>query len=272
MIISQSRGRLRIGVSKVLQDSKCVAALVDLLIEARSKGTKLAPEAIGDLVPKDGASADAVQLAVAGRLGPIGGYKVLQVGDAAGAWSPILAERIYEAPAAVGYSLSDLKVEAEVAFLFARDLPGKANGTPYSAGEVGEAVEGAFVAFEILETRLAAEPKPSPLLSRADFLSNWGLVRSPVAADWSTRVHANLSVRLEVGERTVVDQKGGHPSGHPAHALTWLANALAAVGHPLKKGDVVTTGAFGGGHPIARGETAVATIEGFAPIRFTLQV
>lgn len=255
----------------MMQDNGSVVALADLLIEARGKGKKLTPEAIGGLVPQDAVSADAVQLAVAGRLGPIGGYKVLQVGDAAGVWSPILAERIYEAPAAVAYSLSDLKVEAEVAFLFARDLPGKATGMPYSADEVAEAVDGAFVAFEILETRLAAEPKPSPLLSRADFLSNWGLVRSAVRADWQTRVHANLAVRLEVGGRTVVDQKGGHPSGNPAHALTWLANALAAAGHPLKKGDVVTTGAFGGGHPIAKGETAVATIEGFDPIRFTLE-
>lgn len=255
----------------MFQDNGPAAALADLLIEARSKGAKLTPEAIGDLVPRDGPSADAVQLAVAGRLGPVGGYKVLQVGDATGIWSPILAEHIYRAPAAVAYSLSDLKVEAEVAFLFAGDLPGKAGGTPYSTDEVAEAVEGAFVAFEILETRLAAEPKPSPLLSRADFLSNWGLVRSPVAADWNTRIHANLAVRLEVGGRVVVDQKGGHPSGHPAHALTWLANALVAVGHPLKKGDVVTTGAFGGGHAIAPGETAVATIEGFDPIRFTLK-
>jgi hypothetical protein len=34
---------------------------------------------------------------------------------------------------------------------------------------------------------------------------------------------------------------------------------------------VVTTGAFGGGHAIETGETAVATIEGFKPIRFTLR-
>lgn len=255
----------------MLQDNGAVAALADLLIEARSTGSKLAPEAIGHLVPQDGASADAVQLAVVDRLGPVGGYKVLQIGDAAGVWSPILAERIYQAPATVAYSTSDLKVEAEVAFLFARDLPGKEDGTPYSAEEVAEAVEGAFIAFEILETRLAAEPKPSPLLSRADFLSNWGLVRSAVRADWHTRVHANLAVRLEVGGRIVVDQKGGHPSGNPAHSLTWLANALVAVGHPLKQGDVATTGAFGGGHAIATGETAIATIEGFDPIRFTLE-
>lgn len=256
---------------KVSYDTRSVAALADLLIEARARGDKLTPDAIGDLVPPDAAAADAVQIAVAARLGPTAGYKVLQAGDAPGAWSPILAERIFEAPANVAYATSPLKVEAEIAFLFGRDLPGKADGAPYSSDEVIQAIDGAFAAFEILETRLVAEPKPSPLLNRADFLSNWGLVRSPVTADWRALVHAGVAVRLEVGGRVVVDQAGGHPSGDPAHPLTWLANALAAAGRPLKRGEVVTTGAFGGGHAILPGETAVATIAGFAPIRFTLE-
>ena len=253
------------------QDNGSVTGLADLLIEARSKGTKLTQEQIGALAPLDAAAADAVQLAVAARLGPTGGYKVLQVGDAAGGWSPILSERISNAPAAVAYSLSPLKVEAEIAFVFDRALPGKPDGTPYSAGEVRAAIGGALPVFEILETRLASEPKPAPLLGRADFLSNWGLVRGPVVSDWQARVHAGVAVRLEVGGRVVVDQKGGHPSGDPAHPLAWLANALVAIGRPLRAGEVVTTGAFGGGHAIAPGETAVATIEGFEPIRFTLK-
>lgn len=252
-------------------DTRSVAALADLLIGARARGDKLTPSAIGDLVPPDAAAADAVQLAVVSRLGPTAGYKVLQVGDAVGSCAPILAERILEAPAVVDYSLSPLKVEAEIAFLFGRDLPGKADGTPYSPAEVIAAIDGAFAAFEILETRLAAEPPPSPLLGRADLMSNWGLVRSPVVADWRALVHAGVHVRLEIGGRVAVDQTGGHPSGDPAHPLTWLANALAAAGRPLKRGEVVTTGAFGGGHAIAPGETAVAAIAGFEPIRFTLK-
>ncbi len=253
------------------QDIGSAPTLADLLIEARRTGEKLTPETIGGLVPSDAATADAVQLAVAARLGPIGGYKVLQVGDDAGGWGAILADHIFEAPAAVAYSVSPVKVEAEIAFVFGRDLPGKPDGTPYSADEVAEAVGGAFAAFEILESRLAAEPRPSPLLGRADFMGNWGLVRSAVVADWRSRVRAGVAVQLEVGGRIAVDQRGGHPSGDPAHPLTWLANALAGAGRPLRAGEVVTTGAFGGGHAIAPGETAVATFEGFEPIRFTLK-
>jgi 2-keto-4-pentenoate hydratase len=241
------------------------------LVEARRKGEKLAADMVGDLAPSDAAAADATQVAVADRLGPIGGYKVLQVGDGSGSWGAILADRIFEAPAAIAYSVSPIKVEAEIAFMFGKDLPGKPDGSAYLADEVAEAVAGAFAAFEILESRLAAEPRPSPLLARADFMGNWGLVRGPVVADWRARVRADMAVHLDVGSRVAVDQKGGHPSGDPAHPLTWLANALAKTGRPLRAGEVVTTGAFGGGHAIALGETAVATIEGFDPISFTLR-
>ncbi|MBS1181091.1 MAG: hypothetical protein H6Q99_971 [Proteobacteria bacterium] len=253
------------------QDIGSTTSLTDLLTEARRKGQKLTAAEISDLAPLDAAAADATQLAVAARLGPIGGYKVLQVGDGPGGWGAILAARIFDAPAAVAYSVSPIKVEAEIAFVFGRDLPGRPGGAIYSPDEVAEAVSGAFAAFEILESRLAAEPRPSPLMARADFMGNWGLVRGPLVTDWRHRVRADVAVRLEVGGRIAVDQRGGHPSGDPAHPLTWLANALAATGRPLRAGDVVTTGAFGGGHAIAPGETAVANVEGFAPIRFTLK-
>lgn len=245
--------------------------LVGLLIEARRTGEKLTTEMVGHLAPPDAAAADVTQIAVAARLGPIGGYKVLQVGDGPGSWGAILADRIFEAPASIAYSVSPIKVEAEIAFVFDKDLPGKPDGSAYLAEEVVKAVAGAFAAFEILESRLVAEPRPSPLLARADFMGNWGLVRGPVVADWRARVCSDVTVRLEVGDRVAVNQSGGHPSGDPAHPLTWLANALVQAGCPLRAGEVVTTGAFGGGHAIAVGETAVATIEGFDPIEFTLK-
>lgn len=243
--------------------------LVELLIEARQTGRPLtlAPE----LEPADAAAADAVQLAVAGRFGGSTGYKVFQVGDVPGAWGAILGSRIFAAPARVHYLTAPLKVEAEIAFAFGRDLSGKPDGAPYTAAEVEAAVAGAFVAFEIIESRLAGEPKPSPLASRADMMSNWGLVRGPLLADWRRAVHPDVAVRLDIAGKTVVDRRGGHPSGDPAHPLVWLANALASAGRGLKAGEVVTTGAFGGSHPVAPGQTAIATIEGFGSIAFTLE-
>jgi 2-keto-4-pentenoate hydratase len=243
--------------------------LASLLVDARRTGKKLSGLE-NDLLPTTAAEADAVQMAVVDALGRIGGYKVLQIGDADGSWGAVLFSHVYAAPAATNYDLSPLKVEAEVAFRMAHDLPGKPNGAPYSNKEVHDAVGCAFVAFEILESRFAADPKPTPLASRADAMGNWGLITGPAVTDWLPRMQSDLEVSLEIGGRTVVSQKGGHPSGTPHHALTWLANALAKAGHGLVAGQVVTTGAFGGGHLIAAGETAIATIEGLGSIRFTL--
>ena len=51
------------------QTADSVAGLADRLIEARRSGAKLSAEAVAGLVPVDVATADAVQIAVAGRLG-----------------------------------------------------------------------------------------------------------------------------------------------------------------------------------------------------------
>lgn len=242
--------------------------LADLLLAARAAHAPLA-ELPADLVPLDAAEADAVQLACADEIGPIGGWKVLRIADRDGSFGFVPAARTLLAPATVSAAGSTLKIELEIAFVVGRDLTGKPDGSPYSADEVFAAIGGAFAAFEILETRLPAGSPP--LAGRADAMSNWGLVTGPAQPDWRGLVHAEVAVDLTIADRTVVAKTGGHPTGDPAHALPWLANALLAAGRPLVAGQVVTTGAFGGSHPIVPGDTVVGTIAGFAPITFRLE-
>lgn len=239
----------------------------DLLLAARAAHAPLA-DLPADLVPLDAAEADAVQFACADALGPIGGWKVLQVGDRDGSFGFVPAARLFEAPVAVSEARPRLKIELEIAFVVGRDLTGRPDGTPYSADEVFAAIGGAVAAFEILESRL---PPGSPVLAaRADAMSNWGLVTGSVEADWRGRVHAEVVTELTISGRVAASTVGGHPTGDPAHALPWLANALLAVGRPLRAGQVVTTGAFGGSHPIEPGDTVTGRIDGFAPILFRL--
>ncbi|NLH81234.1 MAG: hypothetical protein GX458_10395 [Phyllobacteriaceae bacterium] len=241
--------------------------LADLLLAAREARRPLL-EPIPDLVPLDAAEADAVQFACADALGPIGGWKVLQVGDRDGSFGFVPAARRYEAPVAVSEARARLKIELEIAFVVGRDLTGRPDGAPYSTEEVLAAIGGAFAAFEILESRLPAGSPP--LAARADAMSNWGLVTGPVEADWRGRVHAEVVTELTISGRIAASTVGGHPTGDPAHALPWLANALLAAGRPLRAGQVVTTGSFGGSHPIEPGDTVTGRIDGFAPIVFRL--
>lgn len=245
-----------------------IQRFADLLLAARASVTPLAdlPE---DILPGDAAEADAVQFLWADKLGPIGGYKVFQVGDRDGSLGVIPASAILASPAVMKASGAILKIELEIAFRIGRDLTGRADGAPYSPEEVTDAVAGAFAVFEIVETRLP--PSPPALAARADAMSNRGLVLGTEVADWRGRVRADVPVSMAISGRSVVAAAGGHPSGDPFHPMPWLANALVRAGRPLAADQVVTTGAMGGAHPIAPGDTILATIDGFAPISFRLE-
>lgn len=243
-----------------------ITRLATLLAEARRAGRRLTvlPP---DLVPLDAAEADAVQWATADQLGEaVAGYKVAQVGAADGSFGLIAAPRLMAAPARTALPATGMRIELEIAFRLGRDLPGRADGQPYGADEVAAALASAFAAFEIVESRLPAEPKPAPLAARADNLSNWGLVVGAPIADWRGVVRADVAVALTIDGARVVDQHGGHPAGDPFHPVVWLANALVARGTALTAGQVVTTGAFGGSHPLPAGARVIGSITGFAPI------
>ncbi|MFV0333511.1 MAG: fumarylacetoacetate hydrolase family protein [Tropicimonas sp.] len=241
--------------------------LTKLLLKARQTGQPI-PETSTLPLPATGDEADSVQRVIAEHFGGIGGYKVFQVGTDAGKWGAIVRKRISAAPAVIAEPVSGLRVEAEIAFRFARDLPAR-DGGEYSAGEVRAAIGGAFAAFEVLEARYPWLASPDPLLTRADSMTNWGLVTGREQSAWQPLVTDGIAMRLEIGGRSVVEQSGGHPSGNPAHPLTWLANALARTPHPIRAGDIVTTGAFGGPHILPPGETAVARFDGFDSIELS---
>lgn len=246
-----------------------VARLAALLAEARKDGRRLDP--VPDaLVPCNAEEADAVQDAAATLVGPVAAYKVAQVGDGPGSWGAICAAGVLPSPATAVGRADGIRIEIEVAFRLGRDLPGHVDGRPYAADEVFAAIDGAFAAFELIDSRLPREPKPSALLARADMMSNLGLVVGPITADWRAVLRGDAAVSLTIDGRPVVSQRGGHPSGDPVHPVVWLADALARRGHGLRAGQMVTTGSFGGSHPILPGETARGTVEGFGPITFGL--
>lgn len=222
------------------------------------------------LVPADIAEAQTAQDLLLAEAGPIGAYKVLQIADRPGTFGQIPASRVLTSPATLPAGHKGLKIEAEIAFLIGHDLPGRADGAPYGEAEVRAAIAGAFAAFEIIESAFAEGVTPPQLVGVADAMSNWGLVQSPSLADWASRPLDRVAVRMEISGRAVVDQRGGHPSGHPFHPMVWLAETLARRGCGLRAGQMVTTGSFGGAHPVRPGDTVVATFDGFPEIRCRL--
>lgn len=240
-----------------------------LLAEAQRTGIPVSVPS--DLVPANEDEADRVQDALSGPFGDVAAYKVAQTGDAAGSYGVIFAADLYEGDQVIRSSRRDLKVEVEIAFRLGADLPGAA--APYQRADIEAAIAGAVVAVEIVGGRLPGSPKPSPLLTRADRLSNFGLATGAVVADWRPFARpADYDASLRIDGVTIVSGGRPHPSGvDPLHPVVWLANRLARRGVGLRAGDVVTTGAFGGSHPVRLGQSIEASVRGLGSLVFAIE-
>ncbi|MFI4988741.1 MAG: 2-keto-4-pentenoate hydratase [Alphaproteobacteria bacterium] len=249
-------------------DSKAITAAATLLVEARRSGRHLAglpPE----LRPGTVAEAHAVQAAATRKLGKAtGGWKANAPPDGETQWGVLFEELIFPSPARIPAKLVPLLgVEGEIAFRFLADLPERA--ADYTREEVAAAVV-AFPAIEVVDTRFGDFMKATPLERLADHGSNGAFVAGLPVAGWRALALAKLHVTLTVGEKTIVDQVGGHPTGDPLQPAVALANAMREAGG-IRRGQLVTTGSCTGMNFAKPGDSVVARFEGLgtAEVSFT---
>ncbi len=60
----------------------------------------------------------------------------------------------------------------------------------------------------------------------------------------------------------MAEGSGAAVQGHPAEAVAWLANTLGAYGLPLRRGDLILSGALAPLLPVTAGDRFALTIEG----------
>jgi 2-keto-4-pentenoate hydratase len=189
----------------------------------------------------------AVQLRVADLLAqPVGGWKC-SVPTAARAIiaAPIFAPTIHRtSPCALRVTGTAARVEPEIAFVMARDMPARAQ--PYTESEVRAAVGVAHLALELIGPRYADPKSVSYPELLADFIANQGLYVGPaLAAPWESNLEA-FPIVVRAGGAMIRSAEGKHPDGHPLRPLAWLANYLATRGDHLRAGQIVTTGSYDG--------------------------
>lgn len=159
-------------------------------------------------------------------------------------------------------SLLQPRVEAEVAFVLAADLP---YAQPTTV-DVIRAVDHLLPAIEIVDSRVAGWDI-SIVDTVADNASSGMFVvgtRPVRLADVDLRVCG--MVLEEAGEQVSVGA-GAACLGNPLHALAWLAGTLARAGSPLRAGDVVLSGALGPMVPVRPGAAYEARISGLGSVR-----
>lgn len=155
------------------------------------------------------------------------------------------------------------RIEAEVAFVLAHDLPEHAPTTT----EVIQAIDFVVPAIEVCDSRIA----------------NWDISLFDTVADNASagafvvggapRLLRDID-DLRSAEMTLVSDgsvvssgTGAACLGHPVNAVVWLAAVVAERGEPLRGGEVVLSGSLGALVPAAAGATYEATISGLGSVR-----
>ena len=200
--------------------------------------------------PRDEDEAYAVQRAVWQTMTKASRPTAWKVGaasrEACPVAGPIFPHRLGTSPAsfpATGFL--HFGVEAEIALRFAKNLPPrKSDEADYDRDELLDAVEVAYVAMEIVGTRLADRQAAGPLWRLADNLVNGALVLGDPIADLRRMDAAHVTARSFVDEQLVAESTGNVPLGDIFHCLPWWIRHIGGV----RAGDIVTTGTWNGAY------------------------
>ena len=157
--------------------------------------------------------------------------------------------------------LQQPKVEAEVALILSRDL----DLPDCTVADLYEAVAWVVPAVEIVSSRIA-DWKINILGPVADNASS-GLVAlgGPVGRlDGLDLI--GCAMTMSVNGVQASQGTGADCLGSPLNAAAWLARRSAALGHPLRKGELLLTGALGPMANVSPGDKVVAEIGGLGAV------
>jgi 2-keto-4-pentenoate hydratase len=152
--------------------------------------------------------------------------------------------------------------EAEFAFRLAGDV----SATPTRA-KVLDAIGELIPAIEVPDSRFVdflAAGVPSMV---ADALCCGFLVLGRPVHAWREAELARQTVVMRRNGDVVARGSGAEVLGDPVDALIWLAGRLHTAGTPLRRGDIVTTGACTPARPVAAGDELVAAFGALGEVR-----
>lgn len=158
------------------------------------------------------------------------------------------------------------KVEAEIAFVLAKDLPAH----ELTVHELISAIEYAVGAIEIVGSRI----------------ENWNIKITDTIADNASASHyvighrpvrlqnidlINCKMQMTKNGTVVSEGTGAACLGSPINATLWLVNTMARLGTPLKAGEIILSGALGPMATVAAGDSFTANFSdlGSVTVGFT---
>ena len=156
------------------------------------------------------------------------------------------------------------KIEAEIAFVLKEDL----NQERFTAADIISAIDYALVSLEIVGSRIENwNIKITDTIADNASASHFVLGHRPVRLDQFDVVACKMNMSKN-GEQ-VSQGSGAACLGSPINATIWLAEKFSSIGRPLKKGDILLTGAIGPMVSVTGGDHIVADIEGLGSVSVT---
>lgn len=246
-------------------DENQIAAASRTLHDHWRAGTKLAGLE-EQLRPRDRSEAYAIQGKIENYSnGKLFGWKIAATSEAGQKHinvdgpmaGRILSETVIPDGGIASMAGNEMRVaEPEFAFRMATELPPRSS--PYTVGEVLDAVGTLHPAIEIPDSRFADFVSAGAAQIIADnACAHLFVLGAPTTANWRA-----LDL---VEEKPVITLRGKQFIGHgknvlgdPRIALTWLANELRQLGVTLRAGEVVTTGTCHPPLPIQAGDVCEA--------------
>ncbi|MGW6901101.1 2-keto-4-pentenoate hydratase [Streptomyces sp. NPDC054919] len=159
------------------------------------------------------------------------------------------------------HGLLQPRIEAEVVFVLGSDL----DAPDIDEAGVRHAVAGMYAGLEIVDSRI----------------SDWDITISDTIADNAScglfvlgsrktlladTDPAEVAMTMTINGSLVSSGTGTACLGSPLNALLWLARKAAALGQPLRAGELVLSGALGPMAPVNAGDVIEAHISGLGHV------
>ncbi|MBC7548675.1 MAG: fumarylacetoacetate hydrolase family protein [Polaromonas sp.] len=221
-----------------------LSTLAQRLIAARRSHTPLNGH---DVLPASAADAYGVQDLTVAELGAIGGWKVgAKNATAEPTCAPLpLAGLLPSGARLTGNAWQLRGIEVEAALRLGRDLDPQDNWL--SPEELIPFFDAVLPVIEVVETRLLDRANCDPLTQLADLQSHGALILgAPSPLPTQPLDLRTLQAHLWLDGAPTASTLGGNPAADLWRLIAWLALHCAQRGHPLRAGQIITTGSCTG--------------------------
>jgi 2-keto-4-pentenoate hydratase len=154
------------------------------------------------------------------------------------------------------------RIEAEIAFVMGRDVEDTDRDAVLSA------VDFVVPSLEIVDSRIA-NWDIGIVDTVADNASSAYFVLGSGKATLNDYAPAGAEMVMTINGQQVSQGTGADCLGDPINALLWVAETAAALGRPLRAGEVVLSGALGPMAPLKAGDVVEARISGLGTVTAT---